>query len=298
MKTTDKHAYLIIAHNDPYCFHKLISLLDDKRNDIYVHIDKKSDINLFNDVKVKYSNIYFTDRIDVRWGAYSLIQSELLLLHAAKSKMQYARYHLLSGVDLPLKSQDEIHSFFDHYQNKEFVGYTPPTVLIQQDILYKTNFFHIGLKYSRSKSFVKKAVSHIIHNSAIKMQRMLGIYTNKNINFMKGPQWFSITNTFANYILDHEEEIRKTFRYGLCVDEIFIQTLLWNSPLKSRIYNTKDDYIGCMRLIDWNRGAPWVWRNEDFETLTSSDRMFARKFSSKVDKKVINNLCNYLLGQR
>lgn len=68
MKATDKHAYLIIAHNDPYCFHKLISLLDDKRNDIYVHIDKKSDINLFNNVKVKYSNIYFTNRIDVQWG--------------------------------------------------------------------------------------------------------------------------------------------------------------------------------------------------------------------------------------
>lgn len=48
-----KHAYLIMAHNDPYVFHKLISLLDDERNDIFVHIDKKSDLSRFNNVKTE-----------------------------------------------------------------------------------------------------------------------------------------------------------------------------------------------------------------------------------------------------
>ena len=36
-----KHAYLIIAHNNFYILEKLIKLIDDKRNDIYIHIDKK-----------------------------------------------------------------------------------------------------------------------------------------------------------------------------------------------------------------------------------------------------------------
>lgn len=35
------HAYLIIAHNEFEVLTKLIGLLDDNRNDIYVHIDKK-----------------------------------------------------------------------------------------------------------------------------------------------------------------------------------------------------------------------------------------------------------------
>ena len=35
-----KHAYLIMAHNNFYILEKLLHLLDDPRNDIYVHIDK------------------------------------------------------------------------------------------------------------------------------------------------------------------------------------------------------------------------------------------------------------------
>lgn len=34
----------------------------------------------------------------------------------------YAYYHLLSGQDLPIKSQDYIHQFFEEHQGKEFVG--------------------------------------------------------------------------------------------------------------------------------------------------------------------------------
>ena len=37
----DKHAYLIMAHNNFGILEKLLMLLDDQRNDIYIHIDKK-----------------------------------------------------------------------------------------------------------------------------------------------------------------------------------------------------------------------------------------------------------------
>ena len=37
-----KHAYLIIAHNNFYILKKLIALIDDERNDIYIHVDKKT----------------------------------------------------------------------------------------------------------------------------------------------------------------------------------------------------------------------------------------------------------------
>ena len=40
-----RHAYCIIAHNDAYCLEKLISLIDDERNDIILIFDKKSDLS-------------------------------------------------------------------------------------------------------------------------------------------------------------------------------------------------------------------------------------------------------------
>ena len=42
----DKHAYLIIAHSNLEQLHKLLLLLDDPRNDIYIHLDLKSKLDI------------------------------------------------------------------------------------------------------------------------------------------------------------------------------------------------------------------------------------------------------------
>ena len=55
------------------------------------------------------------------WGQVSIVRAELLLFSAAlQQKSPYAYYHLLSGVDLPLKSQDEIHAFLRNIKEKSF----------------------------------------------------------------------------------------------------------------------------------------------------------------------------------
>ena len=77
----NKHAYLIVAHNNFYILEKLIRLIDDTRNDIYLHIDKKTknfDFEYFKKIP-KHSNIYFIKRLNVGWGAFSLIKTELSL---------------------------------------------------------------------------------------------------------------------------------------------------------------------------------------------------------------------------
>ena len=45
MGTDKRHAYLILAHHHFGQLRKLISLLDDPRNDIYVHVDRKAEFN-------------------------------------------------------------------------------------------------------------------------------------------------------------------------------------------------------------------------------------------------------------
>lgn len=107
-----------MAHNNFYILEKLLLLLDDPRNDIYIHIDKKiSDFNfgyfqnLCKASKVRYPQ----KRINVRWGTQSLVITELLLYKTAVAYESYQYYHLLSGVDLPLKSQHEIHQLQQRY---------------------------------------------------------------------------------------------------------------------------------------------------------------------------------------
>ena len=63
----------------------------------------------------------FIKRIKIRWGGFSQIKCELLLLKAAYKK-NYDYYHLLSGVDLPLKTQITSTIFYKN-KGKEFIHF-------------------------------------------------------------------------------------------------------------------------------------------------------------------------------
>lgn len=109
----EKHAYLIIAHNEFEILKILLSMLDDERNDIYLHIDKKVRNIDLTEFQTKKSKLIILDkRVDVRWGDYSQIKLELLLFETAYKNSKYTYFHLLSGVDLPIQTQDYIHRFF------------------------------------------------------------------------------------------------------------------------------------------------------------------------------------------
>ena len=65
-----KQAYLIIAHKDDLTFRTLISMIDDKGNDIFVHMDLKNSTYDKKSVEesVQESHIYHTVRTAVTWG--------------------------------------------------------------------------------------------------------------------------------------------------------------------------------------------------------------------------------------
>ena len=91
-----------------------------------------------------------------------------------------------------------------------------------------------------------------------------------------GSQWISITNEFCQYLLQNDFLIRMLFEEGIAVDELFVQTLCWNSSFKEKIYAGKP-----IRLIDWNRGNPYVWQEKDIEEIRNSECLFIRKVSSE-----------------
>lgn len=99
-----KHAYLIQAHNNKNQLLKLIHSLDYELNDIYIHIDAKSDLIQFvNEFKCNKAKLYVVNSIKQHWGGFSQIHAEMILLESAFKNGPYLRYHLISGSDIPLK---------------------------------------------------------------------------------------------------------------------------------------------------------------------------------------------------
>lgn len=70
VQSQDRHAYLIICHNNFKILQMLLSAIDDDRNDIYIHVDKKAVDVPFEDIRgaVYHSPLTFIERVSVNWG--------------------------------------------------------------------------------------------------------------------------------------------------------------------------------------------------------------------------------------
>ena len=294
----NRHAYLIIAHNHFYILEKILKLLDSEYNDIYIHIDKKVldfDFSYFKSLLVK-SEVFFTKRIDVRWGDISVISSELQLFkeaHQNAKKRNYSFYHLISGVDLPLKTSQEIYDYFEK-ENKDYIGYLP----IQYASARRYQNYHIMTKRLKNKNKIIDCSLNIIRESFVLAQKVVHYNRTKNREIKFGPQWVDLKNSTVEYILSQQEEIYKTYSHMRAPDEFYKQTLLFeNKEIYQAIYQSKEAYEQCKRLIDWNRGKPYVWRNEDYEEIMNSGRLFARKFDPSVDKEIIDKIYDKIIEE-
>lgn len=287
----NKEAILIMCHNNLNILKKTISLLDSEFFDFYVHIDKKSNIEI-NDIKniCKRSQIYVFKEIKIRWADYSQVQCEIFLLNKAV-KGKYSYYHLISGVDMPLKKPKEIYDFFENSKNKEFITF-------EADIIPKIKIDWIRYYYFFGRISKNSKIVKILEFCSILIQKILGInrIKDRNIIYMNGDNWFSITHKLVLYVLSQQQLLERQYRYTKSPDEIFLQTIVYNSNFKNNLYNKNynNNHDSCMRKIDWNRGRPYTYRIEDFDELISSNCMFARKFDEKKDIKIVNKLYNYL----
>lgn len=263
-----KHAYLILAHGQWELLRTLISTIDDGRNDIFVHIDAKS--GEIPQLSARNAGLFILeDRVDVSWGDVSVVEAEYLLFSSATARGPYAYYHLLSGTDLPLRSQDSIHSFFEANAGKEFVGYT--LTEMTPEVVRKVCRWHLFPRSFRRRSILRAAF--------LRLQEWTGIRRNRGIDFKKGTQWVSLTDAGARVFVEGYPQMRKAFSHTFCADEIAVHTLIWHSPLRDNIYSLESDSAGCLRAIGWKDGCLYDWGAGDFDTLAGSGALFARKFN-------------------
>lgn len=288
-----KHAYLIIAHNEIYVLRKLISFIDDERNDIYLLIDKKVKDKEYYQLHTKKSNLYYCDGVKIYWGHENQIKAELILFESAWKNGPYMYYHLLSGVCLPIKSQNYIHEFCRKHCGTQFVGFLTDS-FSYLDIERKTRYYHFFVSnFAKPNLFFRiTRLQGILY----KIQRLIGIKRNyDNMILQKGCNWISVTNDFVDYLMQKKKWIIKHFHHVLCGDEIFIQTILWNSRFRYNIYDIDNCYRSAMREIIFQGWHPLTITINDYDRLKNSECFFARKFSSKnkdiIDKvsELINN---------
>lgn len=274
-----KHAYLILAHNEPELLSLLVERLDDVRNDIYIHFDRK--LSVLPDIKTLHAGLYILkDRVDVRWADVSMLEAEYKLFHAVvDSGCQYSHHHLISGVDLPLKNQDYIHSFFVQHQGKEFVGLHQRPMNSHAD--RALHYWHPFTRSFRGSGCVF-AIKRILRYLVVQTQILLGIRRNTTIPYHKGGQWVSITRELIDYLLEQEDRAFTIFSRTFGADEYFVPTLIWDTPFMERLFDATDESRGAMRYIGWRADGQLIdFTSQDLPALQQTEYLFARKFNSR-----------------
>lgn len=274
-----KQAVLIVAHDQPELLKINMRRLDSNRVDIYIHLDKKCKIKESDLTGVcKKSNVYIFKKYHPIWGTSPMIDVEVLLLKKAVSTYEYSYYHLISGRDLLLGNVDR---FCDYFENadKEFVSF-------QEDKILDIHKDRVKYYYPFTRFLGRRGDSPDRH--LVDFQKKLNInrIRNTSLVFQKGANWFSITHKLALHVIEtvSDKKFRKIFNCTLCTDEVFLQTIVENSEFKNNV----DSDI--KREIDWNRGFPYTWREEDFDTLSNSSNFFARKFDYIQFPEIVNML--------
>lgn len=305
-----KQAYLIIAHNKVEQLKFLLSLLDYEKNDIFILFDKKATItekqkNELSQIVMK-SRVFFTREVPIYWGDYSLVEAEMELFGAAAKQEQYSMYHLLSGVDLPLDTAENIYNFFDSRKEYNFLTMVSDELYIRnkvyERVAFKTMFPHLTPRTVNNKFL--RSILKIYRKFEVELQRIFKVdcFKKFNLELKYASNWCSLNKKAVDILLEEKKLIASIFKNTKVNDELFIPTILQKHQLLNTVYSiepTNDkptDFQGNLRYINWWDGSPYTWTDssDDIDQLKCG-KALGHKFSRKFDLERDLNLKEEIL---
>ena len=282
-RRNSRHAYCILAHNHWSQLQRLINLIDDSRNDIYLHVDAKSldEFLQFGRIKTKFSKWYLIDNpVDVEWSDISLCDAEVRLFKKVlDSKVEYQYVHLLSGSDLPVISQDRIHAFFQG-RDEEFIEirYNPKFKM-------RLGYYHFFVRGRRNSMFRNLIRRLLLLPQWFIVDRL----KHATIKFAYGSEWCSLTMKAVREIADKYEHYRYMFEKTTCSDEHYKQMILASAEEPFKFAKE-----GSLRYVRFNhrKASPRIITMDDYDDILNSCCVFARKFQEGTE--VFEKMCQHV----
>lgn len=277
-------AHLILTYTNPRQTERMIRQLAHENFDFYIHVDKKFDINphLFMEA---LPNVYFiNNRVDVKWAGYSTVVATFeCIKEIVATGIEYDFINFLSGQDYPIKSADQINSFFEENRGKEFLSYRDIKNEWKEGLLRMEKYYLSGYEF-RGKTRLENLINKVMPKR--KLPNNLHPY-GKSMFWMLSPA----TAMYVVNTVENDKKLKDFFWLCWASDEFVFQTILLNSPIKHKIIN--DNY----RYIDWSAGGanPKVLNESDAEKISASKDLFARKFDMVNSPGILDYIDKHLL---
>ena len=280
-------AYVIRAHHRPAQLGRLVDRLTAERVSFHVHVSGTTSAETYAEMRQALdgrSDVEWVERVPIYYLGWSMVEA---MVNGIRSAVARDPGHVIvvSGQDYPLKRPDEIAARLASDAGTSFVHhYRLPTNAWQRE--------GGGMRRLRYYWFERLRVYGRPVRLPLVRRRLPD-----GLEPYGGSSWVALAGDAARYVVrfvDDNPDVVRFFRKTLIPDELFVQTVLLNSPLRDRVVNEEVHYV------DWsaNETSPKTLTAEDFPALAASDKLLARKFDVKQDAEVLDMIDRELLGGR
>lgn len=285
-------AILITAYKN---FEHLYDIADffDQRFEIYIHVDKKSELS-----NTVISGLYALPQVKlvsqkyrVNWGGINHLKCILYLSAEALKNKNISRFHVITGHDYPVKTNDYFMSFFESHQENNYMVY--------RELPYK-NWPSGGLdrlEYYNFYDWINAKKHRPLIFKLVNWQKKLGIKRKLSKKLPKlygGETYWSLNRAALAYIMQHTKEnssFLRRMKHSFCSEEIYVQSVIMNSPFAATMVNDS------LRYIDWssrNANFPANLDLTDLEPILASNKLFARKFEFPISQSLKLKIMEHL----
>lgn len=305
-------AYLLLVHAHPGQVVRLIDRLAVPWARFFVHVDRKVDDAAFRRALCGRPEVHFLkNRQAIFWGGFRIVKATLDLLEAAfLHPARFTHFILLSGSDYPIKPNPLI---------AERLRASPQNFLhIERTLSTETrrnavNSYHFkDIRWLNHTAPPRGPTDKILRWACHRTVWALG-YSNRTrplpaaFTFYKGSQWWCLRRDAVAYVLDFtktEPAILAFHKYAHAPDEIYIQSVIKNSPLAATISHdwsasgapASATERGVHYITPTPGSHPRALIDDDFDRLRQSPALFARKFDAIRSTMLMDRIDQEILG--
>lgn len=285
-------AHLIMAHQDPVHIARLINTLC-QYSDVYVHIDLRKDISLFQTYELPENCYFIEKRYAPYWGGYNAVLAEIELMRAAMSQKRYDRLVFLQGADYPIKSGDTICRFFEAHRNTEFLRACCCTGSKDPYFVGKTR----TITFYDQPTFIKRLWNSLSFRLHLYLRRHDYIWDRQRYDVYWGSAQWALTGACTQYILDFydsHEAFNRWFYRTPCPDETYFATVVMNSPFSAATTAggpepRKQGLVNWRNLHYFEYGkAIRTWCYDDLEMIRALPELYIRKVNTQVSTELLD----------
>lgn len=260
-------------------------------NTIIIHIDLKADIDSFSRISEKLNVVFIDERYDVKWGGISMIHATNALLNRSV-EFEYDYLFLLSGDDIPCKSNVDINKFLENHGCPNLIHYQDERNNIV-NVECRLSFNYPDFFFKKEKNFIDKikVKAFFLLSPIFKNKEYLKFKSKGGVAY-KGSQWFGLNRDAIlelNEFTTRNPWFLNMYTNSFVPDESYYHTLIKFLGIDN-LYHDKSKPSDALRYTDWKSGPdyPRTLDESDLEKVKESGCLFARKLPSHLSPSLFH----------